>query len=365
MTPPSKGVVRLVRRPGLSQDESLRGYILRLTFENNIGIFSKALSSLAAATRAIADVAYASNLSASILRGRLTLAPSSRSDVAQVNILGVLVPMNWIVRNTRRICPECLMEHGHMSIFWEISLIKTCFWHSAYLISDCQQCRQPLLWENGSLLSCGCGAALTNFVRKPAADSCTFLDLILAECLQPTCLGTNYVFDAGYANLLDLTVIELMEQICVLSEVIVPHLKGLRTSIWGRSRDAFDAQLVLNLSMDLPRSLEIVFFIAVLDELKLQSLDAHAQVLRRNMHHPVKTLMERFKFGKSLLEFRFMRNHVLPSWHRAQLTALSSVLGNLRQQQDMLGGVQARLKHQMENSPVRLNARFRRLSDRL
>jgi hypothetical protein len=135
MTPPSKNVVRLVRRPVLEDNESLRGYMLRLDAENCLKMFSNELTTLSAATKAIGDVAYATNCRESALRNRLTITYSNALRVPEADIFGVTVPLRWINRIAKKICPMCLLEVGHMSIFWEIRLIKTCFIHSAFLIT--------------------------------------------------------------------------------------------------------------------------------------------------------------------------------------------------------------------------------------
>ncbi|QZN77680.1 TniQ family protein [Paenibacillus sp. DR312] len=52
--------------------------------------------------------------------------------------------MKGIVRKQPLYCPQCLLEHNYIRIFWKLSDMDICLEHKCYLISICMSCKSPI-----------------------------------------------------------------------------------------------------------------------------------------------------------------------------------------------------------------------------
>src|SRR5471030_1190876 len=110
----------LLVRPPIRTDESGQGYKLRLAHSNGL--------SLPGWLNSCAD---------------LVIPPSSNRE-----------HVRW--------CPHCLSQnHPYWRALWGKS-IPICTVHQCWLADTCEQCSRPLTWRSARLLSCSCGASLTN-----------------------------------------------------------------------------------------------------------------------------------------------------------------------------------------------------------
>ena len=59
-------------------------------------------------------------------------------------------------------CPQCVEEAGHIDAFWDLEAAIACPTHRCLAIRECPVCTAPIDWCRPGLLTCACGAQLTN-----------------------------------------------------------------------------------------------------------------------------------------------------------------------------------------------------------
>lgn len=65
-------------------------------------------------------------------------------------------------------CPQCVVEHGHIDAFWDLSAAVACPRHGTYALPACPSCSAAISWFRPGLLKCKCGAAFDNAGTSPA-----------------------------------------------------------------------------------------------------------------------------------------------------------------------------------------------------
>ncbi|MGQ4646635.1 TniQ family protein [Lyngbya aestuarii] len=134
---------RLLRRPRPYPDESLGGYIIRLTETNYYsspkwifqmsglrarGIYGNVfnrekddLSRLSNISDVEADILWSMAFPANTL-----IYPKA---VKQVKVFGNIVPTDALNRQQIQLCPICLQEKPYYRFFWELSVVSACPLH--------------------------------------------------------------------------------------------------------------------------------------------------------------------------------------------------------------------------------------------
>lgn len=148
-TTPHKLVVR--HAPVLG--ESLRGYLLRLTEENNYPT-SRWLSQLEPMlSRKTCDDQTLEALT------RLTGFTSNELRCLKYSLGNTKLAARFMSLNPR-VCPVCLEECGYLDAVWDVAFSCCCPYHGSYLIDSCPKCCKPLLWDRPGVTQCNCGADL-------------------------------------------------------------------------------------------------------------------------------------------------------------------------------------------------------------
>jgi hypothetical protein len=161
---------KLLRRPRPYPDESLAGYIIRLTQANYYSspkwIFQ--ISGLRARgiyanvfNREKDDLSRLSNISdveAGILWSMAFPANtfSYPKVVKQVKVFDHVVPTDALNRQQIKLCPICLQEKLYYRFFWELSVVSACALHHCLLIDRCPQCQEPIHWSRPKIAICSC-----------------------------------------------------------------------------------------------------------------------------------------------------------------------------------------------------------------
>lgn len=153
----------LLLLPHRNVSESARGYLLRAAADNLLPrMFSRELTSLEAVCNFLEGLKRRDAPSYGKLEGKLTPTKCKRGK-AIVCMLGQdTIPVSCLLRQTRRVCPLCLIETPWSRIEWEIRSVKVCPVHKLELVSVCPNCKHPLAWKRSTLMHCFCGQELVD-----------------------------------------------------------------------------------------------------------------------------------------------------------------------------------------------------------
>ena len=189
----------LVRTPLPNNDESLLGYVLRISEENGY--------------QSPAEIAQLAGMSAQHVKSRhlpvRKLAPivglnaqdldrySYLSDPANPTSRFKLIHHDLGPRNqmhhlggSARICPLCIKEDGFIDAFWDLAISIACPRHSLKALFNCHSCNSRIEWARPGLLFCKCGA---NYLQAPMekADIATvdLMQIVYAKTHDKSILG--------------------------------------------------------------------------------------------------------------------------------------------------------------------------------
>ncbi len=161
----------MLRTPHPYPDESLLGYVTRLTEANGYDhpdwIFSSA--DLPIDIRRKTALVFNPDYSSLAGLARLTaLHPNrlaslccppadrtrSRGDCL---LFGQPVPRYMVRPGRPKICPDCLREAAYARLVWDFAPVTACPWHYRLLIDECPECKARISWTRKTLCVCRCG----------------------------------------------------------------------------------------------------------------------------------------------------------------------------------------------------------------
>lgn len=173
----------LVRLP-LGDDESLRGYVVRLSEANRCdGKLTALRPALHAVSRSLAHIERLSGVEAATLGARVALTTmSERGDRYRLGRTQMHRGGIWGARRT--VCPQCVRERMPTSCLWELRVYDTCCRHGCLLVSACGGCTRPLTWRSSPSSFCAhCGRAFGAMPVVPASGAQTEIARLLAGAL--------------------------------------------------------------------------------------------------------------------------------------------------------------------------------------
>ena len=179
----------LVRHPAPFPQESLLGYVLRLSEENGYttpwSLFLLAQirqHETRSTSMKVAKLAQVSNRLQNELQSISYRWPSDHG--RSCRLLGHLLTPWELVITRPRLCPECIAEKGFIEAHFDLALMTGCPVHRRSLLSRCAGCMKALRWFRPGLLECHCGASLRN-ADLPAISSAEsdLLDIIRRKTL--------------------------------------------------------------------------------------------------------------------------------------------------------------------------------------
>lgn len=166
----ASGRTRLLIRPGHVENESLRGYVSRVSSCNGSSPQLKPmLASLRTTTDAIPEIATLTGCKVSILRKHGTLVQVRNTGSPGMLSANSILSADQVWLQQRMFCPVCLSENGVSSCCWEMRDYDVCHKHGCYLVDRCSGCDRVLSWTNSSWETCFCGVLLADI--KPAMAS--------------------------------------------------------------------------------------------------------------------------------------------------------------------------------------------------
>ena len=160
----------LVRTPAPKADESLFGYLVRLTEANGYKDYTTLLR-LAGASRGAINAATHS-LRFEGVAGLVGRAPSELEWIAYRTVSPRGPRFKLLNHDLGRFhhrllrlspaayCPICLIESGYVSAFWDLQSAVACPRHACRPVRRCQVCQSQVQWRRPALNRCACEAPL-------------------------------------------------------------------------------------------------------------------------------------------------------------------------------------------------------------
>lgn len=173
-------------------DESLVGFLLRLSEANRLGSPQRLLS---------------------FLTGRNSQPPSWRHLVAFAETCGLppgdlshlfgfanrshfgeqiwRIGSEWVSKpyfvSSRKLsyCPLCLAQSPYLRAAWELTLYRACAMHRILLEDVCPHCNHPTTWLRPGVARCSCGANLTLAIPREAGEMPLSVSMLIEERIGP------------------------------------------------------------------------------------------------------------------------------------------------------------------------------------
>lgn len=101
-------------------------------------------------------------------------------------VMGHVLPAIYLRSKHARLCPDCVVEDGHVSAFWELRHATACHRHRKKALETCPVCERKLDWWRTGLATCACGHDL----REAAGDEITSVAVLtLLGVIEATLRG--------------------------------------------------------------------------------------------------------------------------------------------------------------------------------
>ncbi len=143
-------------------DESLQSYVFRLARRRRTetpNVLSKRLGFTGLASRASRESVERLAEEAGIPLESLLPLWRGNPHSPLVLFWGHSLPgsaLDFQVNTGRKICPECLAEHGRHLAVWDLSFVSACPIHRKVLVDTCLACGGPITWKGNDVAWCGC-----------------------------------------------------------------------------------------------------------------------------------------------------------------------------------------------------------------
>lgn len=178
----------LLMTPKPYHDESLAGYIVRLTERNfyeqanNIYVMS-GLSEITEVSRGngnflnplVHNLERLSELTNCSIDELLKLSFSSvqKNSVSSFQFYNQPIFKEMILLRNTKVCPECLRDTAYHRKHWDLVPVTACIYHRKVLIDICPNCNKVISWSRTKVLECKCGQLLTQI----KAVDCTLQEI--------------------------------------------------------------------------------------------------------------------------------------------------------------------------------------------
>lgn len=161
---------QLVVRGEIQDDESLPGYVIRLSHANGVRpsfLMKRTALQIGYEFRST-DFDLLASLSASDPKAlaRASFAPDDEPGGHQVN--GSALTRPHFLTYGARVCPECVQERGYIDRLWHLRAYAVCHRHGKLLVDHCEGCARPIRWLRQKLNRCDCGHLWAPGMQAPA-----------------------------------------------------------------------------------------------------------------------------------------------------------------------------------------------------
>jgi TniQ len=149
----------LLRTPTPSEDESLAGYLIRLS-ESNYYYSPNWILQLAGL-----------HINRGILLVKNPYKPSQLGQLIQMTDeqLILMASLTYqlpseitsqqytLYKFAIKLCPYCLTESAYCRKIWDWDLVKACYLHQCVLLKKCPHCNKGIRWSRPAVTRCRCG----------------------------------------------------------------------------------------------------------------------------------------------------------------------------------------------------------------
>jgi hypothetical protein len=161
----------LLRTPPPYEDESLAGYLIRLT-QSNYYSSPNWILRLAGLQVSKGITLWAQPPIPSPLSQLIKLTDEQLKLMASLpHQLGKEVnPVRYIIyKYARKLCPNCLLESAYCRKIWDWKLVGVCSLHQCLLITSCAGCQKNIRWARATVTRCRCGFDFRNQSSESAS----------------------------------------------------------------------------------------------------------------------------------------------------------------------------------------------------
>lgn len=192
-----------MQTPTPFDDESPRGYLLRLSEENGYQSVSVIHELLGEGAEYVLTVGWNYRKLQAIL-GPLCQLPvgfgyeSKQKPVrSAVGLNGHPVHGRHLGLRKARLCVACMEEIGHQPIAWDLKAYIACPKHGRMMLKFCHECGKRILYNRAGLFECKCGADLRAAPTEVASAELVALMEILDSAVTGRDEGTPAAYAAG------------------------------------------------------------------------------------------------------------------------------------------------------------------------
>lgn|GEM_PF-4852504 len=137
---------KFVIHPPKFENESIEGYVYRLSIINHTSLKYTGIQSIKAKATEREITAYFDIIFK--LTGQIY---NKDHFIHEWNNVNLTLP-KWRISKSTRFCPLCLMDSLYHRFYWSISISTYCYKHQCYLNDDCDSCGKKLILRKPSLV---------------------------------------------------------------------------------------------------------------------------------------------------------------------------------------------------------------------
>ena len=179
----------LVRTPAPRPNESLFGYVLRVSETNGYDTPSHILNYAGYDPGSMRSSLFHVDKLAEVLGRKASQLEAIAYSIIEENgshtfkilshNLGTSLPKDFLRLIKPTLCPQCVQKDNFIDTFWDLYFAVACPKHGCRLLSICPACKMGLHWLRPGLLTCSCGANLTSAILEPASTGVVELMAII------------------------------------------------------------------------------------------------------------------------------------------------------------------------------------------
>lgn len=189
---------RLLIRPKHVKNESLRGYVSRVSSCNGSSpLLKPMLVSLQATTNAIQEIAKLTGCNDNLLRVHGSYTQIHNDGHSGVLFGSCILPTSRVRMLRRMICPMCLSKDSVSNCCWELRDYDVCHEHGCYLVGHCTGCDQLLSWRSTSSEACSCGVRLADIKTQMASMNRALICKLIADEMSAIITQPEYEIVSG------------------------------------------------------------------------------------------------------------------------------------------------------------------------
>lgn len=216
-------VARLLIRPRPMKGESLRGYLLYLGQENELGsslLIQLGDSPSKGTEKILSEITSWTAIEANELPE--VWCTNKKGAGLGHWVWGLPLPLPSVRLTQCAVCPKCLEACPRTRGEWEVKAFCVCPDHGCFLIDKCQGCKQAISWDRSKVVYCRCGFDLRRADSSPATrDSMALCSLISSRYRG---LSTGDIFsEVGFPK-------ELHKQSLPMLVAAIASLNWMRSS---------------------------------------------------------------------------------------------------------------------------------------